>query len=420
MAFVDEGRYFYGEMNRSATSLLTLADVQAAAARTKGAVRRTPADASHTLSAILGCEIRLKFEIFQFTASFKERGALNKLLTLTDEERSRGVITVSAGNHAQAVAYHCSRLGIPAIVVMPRHTPFSKVSRAQELGADVVLEGQGFAEAVIAAEKLRAAKGATLVHPFDDPLVIAGQGTLALEFLEDFPDLDALVVPVGGGGLIAGCAVAAKTVKPHIKVIGVQTASFPGMKHALRKGDAGSHRQTIADGIAVKSPGRITQAVAAELVDDILLVNEDAIERAICALVEIEKVVVEGAGAVPLAAVAAHPKVFAGKRVGLVLSGANIDSRALAGCLLRGLVRDGRIIRLSIEMEDVPGNLARVASVIGDAGGNIIEVLHQRLSADLSLRYAGLDIQLETRDRHHTDKIVTALKQAGFAVTVRG
>ena len=420
MAFVNEGRYFYGEMDRPSTSLLTLADIQAAAGRTKGAVRRTPADVSQTLSAILGCEIRLKFEIFQFTASFKERGALNKLLTLTDEERGRGVITVSAGNHAQAVAYHCRRLGIPATVVMPRHTAFSKVSRAQELGADVVLEGQGFAEAVVAADKLRAAKGSTLVHPFDDPIVIAGQGTLALEFLEDFPDLDALVVPVGGGGLIAGCAVAAKAVKPRIKVIGVQTASFPGMSHALRKGDAGSHRQTIADGIAVKSPGRLTQAVAADLVDDILLVNEDAIERAICALVEIEKVVVEGAGAVPLAAVAAHPKLFAGKRVGLVLSGANIDSRALAGCLLRGLVRDGRIVRLSIEMEDVPGNLARVASVIGEAGGNIIEVLHQRLSADLSLRYAGLDIQLETRDRQHTDKIVTALKQAGFAVTIRG
>jgi threonine dehydratase len=361
----------------------------------------------------------LKFETLQFTASFKERGALNKILTLTEQERGRGVITVSAGNHAQAVAHHCRRLGIRATVVMPRHTPFSKVTRTEELGADVILEGNGFTEACAAADALQARKGLTFVHPFDDPAVMAGQGTLALELLDDFPALDALVVPIGGGGLIAGCAVAAKARKPEIRMIGVQTASFPGMKAALEGTEAKPDRQTIADGIAVKSPGRLTRAVTAALVDEIVLVNEDAIERAICALVEIEKVVVEGAGAVALAAVAAYPQLVAGQRVGLVLSGANIDSRALAGCLLRGLVRDGRIARLSIEMEDVPGNLARVAAVIGEAGGNILEVLHQRLSADVSLRYAALDIEIETRDRQHTERIVEQLTRAGFAVTVR-
>jgi threonine dehydratase len=402
-----------------ATLPITLADVEAAARRIDGAVRRTPAELSKTLSMLRGCDVHLKFETLQFTASFKERGALNKLLTLTENERRQGVITVSAGNHAQAVAHHCRRLGIRATVVMPRHTPFSKVTRTEELGADVILKGNGFAEACGAAEELQAKHGHTFVHPFDDAAVMAGQGTLALEFLDDFPELDTLVIPIGGGGLIAGCAVAAKAVKPDIRIIGVQTASFPGMKAALGGSEAKPVRQTIADGIAVKTPGRLTMTVAAELVDDIVVVNEDAIEGAICSLVEIEKIVVEGAGAVPLAAVATYPELFAGRRVGLVLSGANIDSRALAGCLVRGLVRDGRIARLSIEMEDVPGSLARVAAVIGEAGGNILEVLHQRLSADLSLRYAALDIEIETRDRQHTDRIVDELTRVGFAVTVR-
>ena len=394
-------------------------DVLAAAERIRGAVRRTPAEVSETLSAIRGCRVHLKFETFQFTASFKERGALNKLLTLTEDERRRGVITVSAGNHAQAVAHHCARLGIAATVVMPKHTPFSKVARTQQEGAEVILDGAAFAEACAVAERLQAERGLTFVHPFDDPVVMAGQGTLALEFLEDFPDLDVLVVPVGGGGLISGCAVAAKAVKPGIEVIGVQTTSFPGMKAALGEDTRPVHRQTIADGIAVKTAGLLTRQVVARLVDDIVLVPEDAIERAICELVEIEKVVVEGAGAVPLAAVTADPARFAGRRVGLVLSGANIDSRVLAGCLMRGLVRDGRIARLTIEMEDAPGNLARVAAVIGEAGGNILEVLHRRLSADLSLRYAVLDIQIETRDRHHTAEIVARLEKAGFVVSLR-
>lgn len=398
---------------------ITVADVRAAAARIGGAVKRTPAAVSETLSALSGCRVHLKFEIFQFTASFKERGALNKISTLTEAEQRAGVITVSAGNHAQAVAHHCRRLGIPATVVMPRYTPFSKVTRTEASGAEVILSGEGFAEALAAAEKLRAERGLTLVHPFDDPAVMAGQGTLALELLEDFPDLDTLVVPVGGGGLISGCAVAAKGVKPDIEVVGVQTASFPGMKALFEPVSPPAHRQTIADGIAVKTPGELTRRVVAQLVDEILLVNEDAIEHAVCLLAEIEKVVVEGAGATPLAALAAHPGRFDGKRVGLVLSGANIDSRTLAGCLLRGLVRDGRMVRLAIEMEDIPGSLARVTSIIGDAGGNIIEVLHQRLSADLSLRYTTLEIQVETRDRHHTDAILASLKAAGFSVTIR-
>jgi threonine dehydratase len=281
------------------------------------------------------------------------------------------------------------------------------------------LTGESFAEAVEAAKRIGAERSLTLVHPFDDPQVMAGQGTVALELLEDFPELDALVVPVGGGGLISGCAVAAKAVKPDIDVVGVQAAAFPGMKALFEPVKAEGRRQTIADGIAVKTPGTLTRRVVAERVDDILLVNEDEIERAVCLLAEIEKVVVEGAGATPLAAVIAHAERFAGKRIGLVLSGGNIDSRMLAGCLLRGLVRDGRMVRLAIEMEDVPGTLARVAAVIGEAGGNIIEVLHQRLSADLSLHYTTLDIQIETRDRHHTDVIVTALADAGFSVTIR-
>lgn len=278
---------------------------------------------------------------------------------------------------------------------------------------------EGFAEALDFAEALRAERGFAFVHPFDDEAVMPGQGTLALEFLEDFPSLDALVVPIGGGGLIAGCAVAAKAVKPDIALYGVQAAAYPGMKTVLEGAELPPHRQTIADGIAVKTPGRLTRRVVAERVDEILLVGEDAIEQAVCALAEIEKVVVEGAGAAPLAAVAAHRERFAGKDVGLVLSGANIDSRALAGCLLRGLVRDGRMVRLAIEMEDVPGSLARVTAVIGKAGGNIIEVLHQRLSADLSLRYTTLEIQIETRDRHHSEAIVTALEESGFTVTIR-
>lgn len=398
---------------------ITLADVEAAAARIAGAVQRTPAAVSATLSEIAGCRVHLKFEIFQFTASFKERGALSKILTLSEAERRRGVLTVSAGNHAQAVAHHCRRLGIPSTIVMPRFTPFAKVARTKASGAEVILAGRSFAEAVAAAERVGAERGLPLVHPFDDPAVMAGQGTLALEFLDDYPDLDVLVAPIGGGGLIAGCSVAAKAVKPDIEVVGVQAAAYPGMKALFEAVAAGSGRQTIADGIAVKSPGELTRRVVAACVDEILLVQEDAIEQGVCLLAEIEKVVVEGAGATTLAAVMAHRERFAGKRVGLVLSGGNIDSRTLAGCLLRGLVRDGRMVRLAIEMEDVPGSLARVASIIGDAGGNIIEVLHQRLSADLSLRYTTLEIQLETRDRSHSESIVDALANAGFAVTVR-
>jgi threonine dehydratase len=406
-------------MKTPAVLPISIADVEAAARRIDGSVRRTPAEVSQTLSMLCGCDVHLKFETLQFTASFKERGALNKLLTLTEEEARKGVITVSAGNHAQAVAHHCRRLGIRATVVMPLHTPFLKVARTEELGAEVVLRGNGFAEACAAADELQAKHGQTFVHPFDDVAVMAGQGTVALELLADFPALDTLVIPIGGGGLIAGCAVAAKALEPDIRIVGVQTASFPGMKAALSGAEAKPARQTLADGIAVKTPGRLTTLVAANLVDEIVVVHEEAIERAICSLVEIEKVVVEGAGAVPLAALAAYPELFARRRVGLVLSGANIDSRALAGCLVRGLVRDGRIARLSIEMEDVPGNLARVATVIGDAGGNILEVLHQRLSADVSLRYAALDIEIESRDRQHTERIVEQLTRAGFAVTVR-
>src|SRR5690606_32726598 len=283
-------------------------------------------------SGLAGCRVYLKFEIFQFTASVKERGALNKILSLPDAERRRGVLTVSAGNHAQAVAHHCGRLGIPATVVMPRHTAFSKVARTEASGAEVILTGESFAEAVEAAKRIGAERHLTLVHPFDDPDVMAGQGTIALELLEDFPELDALVVPVGGGGLISGCAVAAKAVKPDIDVVGVQAAAFPGMKALFEPVKAEARRQTIADGIAVKTPGELTRRVDARGLDDILLVKENEIERADCVLAEIKKVGVEGAGATPLHAVVAQAERFAGKRIGLVLSGGNIVSRMLAGC----------------------------------------------------------------------------------------
>jgi len=393
---------------------VTLEDVRDAARRIEGRVERTPCVHSRTLSEICGAEIHLKLENLQYTGSFKDRGALVKLLSLGEEQRRRGVIAVSAGNHAQGVAHHAHALGIPATIVMPQTTPFTKVAHTERHGATVVQAGDTLSGAMERAREIESERGLTFVHPYDDPLVVSGQGTVALEMLEEWPQLDALVVPVGGGGLISGMAVAAKGAKSRIEVIGAETSLYPSMYEALHDRPPSSGGQTIAEGIAVKTPGEITRAICAELVDDILLLDEASIEAAVQMLIEIEKTVAEGAGAAALAAVRANPERLRGRRVGLVVSGGNIDSRLLASVLMRGLVRDGRMVRLRIEIPDQPGALARVAQTIGDAGGNIVEIYHQRLFHDVPVKRADLDVVIETIDRGHVDEIREALRAAGF------
>jgi len=393
------------------------ADIAAAARAIAGAVVDTPADGSRTLSAITGAEIALKFEMFQFTGAFKERGALNKLLSLSAEERAGGVVAMSAGNHAQAVAYHAGRLAIPVTIVMPEGTPFTKVRNTEKLGATVVLEGATLFEATDAARRLEAEHGYSFIHPFDDPLIMAGQGTLALEFLRDFPDLDILAVPIGGGGLISGIAAAAKQIKPEIRILGVQTEAYPAMQAALEGRAVTPGQMTVAEGIAVKTPGKLTQQIVRALVDDILVVSESKIEDAIDSLMEVEKVVVEGAGAAGLAAVLQFPELFRGKRVGLPLCGGNIDPRTLSFCVMRGMVRDGRISRLRVTTLDLPGALAKVTGVVAEAGGNIVEVYHQRQFAAAPVKYTEIELVIETKDRAHSDKLVAALEAAGFEVT---
>lgn len=400
-----------------ATLAVTLADIQAAAARIKGAVVRTPCLRSETLSRIAGAEVWIKFENLQFTASFKERGALNTLLQLSDAERRHGVIAMSAGNHAQGVAYHAGRLGIPATIVMPSFTPNTKVTHTRGHGATVVLHGDTLAEAGAEAHRLAAAGQLTFVHPYDDPRIIAGQGTIALEMLQDAPGLDTLVAPVGGGGMIGGCAIAARGLQPDIKVIGAETASYSAMRQLLAREPVTAGGDTIAEGIAVSDIGELPLAIARSLLDRVVPVEEVAIERAISLLIEVEKTVAEGAGAAGLAALLAHPEVFRGRKVGLVLSGGNIDTRLLASVLLRGLVRDGRIVRLRVMINDLPGQLARVSGLIGKAGGNIVEVQHQRLFGVVAKR-AELDVTVETRDRAHVRELVAALQSDGFVVRV--
>jgi threonine dehydratase len=395
---------------------ITLDDVNAAARIIKGAVVRTPMRLSHTLSAIAGCDIFLKFENLQFTASFKERGALNKLLSLTAEERKRGVAAVSAGNHAQGVAYHAGRLGIPATIVMPEGTPFIKVKHTKDFGARVLLEGATLSEAYESAKKLSDAQGLTFVHPYDDATIIAGQGTIATEMLEDAPELDALVVPIGGGGLISGIATAAKAIRPDIEIYGVQTQAYPSMYDAVKQAELPCAGSTIAEGIAVKYAGDITRRIVAKTVRDIFLVNEHEIERAIAALLEIEKTVVEGAAAAAYAAVVANPAAFKGKRVGLVLTGGNIDMRLLSNVIMRELQREGRILSVIMEIEDRPGLLARIATLVGDAGGNILEVAHNRMMTDMPAKSASLIMVIEARDSEHAAEIRQCLEHAGFAL----
>lgn len=398
---------------------VTIEDVEAARVTIGSSVIRTNFDHSRTLSDMLGAEIWLKFENLQFTGSFKERGALNRLVALSREEKARGVITVSAGNHAQGVAYHARRLGIPATIVMPETTPTVKVENTRAFGATVVLEGPSLEEANTAAVKLGTERGLTFVHPYDDALVIAGQGTIALEMIEKVADLDMLVVPIGGGGLISGIAVAANALKPGIKIIGVQAALYPSMYNVIKGAHLPMRGDSLAEGIAVKSPGRITSAHVRDLVDDILLVEEADIEAALSLLLQIEKTVVEGAGAAGLAAVMADPHRFQGKRVGLVLCGGNIDTRLLASVLTRGLARDGRLSQLSIDIPDRPGQLARVSAVIGGAGANIVEVYHQRVFTVLPAKGAELHVVIETRDREHLARVVEGLEGAGYAVAIK-
>jgi threonine dehydratase len=369
---------------------------------------------SETLSLITGANLWLKFENLQYTASFKDRGALYRLLQLTPEERRRGVVAVSAGNHAQGVAYHATRLGIPATIVMPAGTPFTKVERTAQHGARVVLRGEGLGEARQAAQEIAAAEGLTLVHPYDDPHIIAGQGTIGLELLADFPALDAIIVPIGGGGIISGIAVAAKALKPEIEIVGVEAALYPSMHHALKDLPAPPGGQTLAEGIAVKEPGRLATAIVRALVADILLVDERQLECAVETLIEAQKLVVEGAGAAPLAALLAAPERFRGRSVALVLCGGNIDARIVASILMRGLVRAGRLVRLRVEISDAPGILAKIAGIIGEKGGNIVEIYHQRLFHDVPVKLAEVDAVLETRNASHVGEIVAALTGAGF------
>jgi len=398
---------------------VTLDDIEAARRTMTDAIVATDCDCSRTLSEILGCKVWLKFENQQFTASFKERGAVNRLSALSEAERTRGVIAMSAGNHAQGVAYHARRLGIPATIVMPVNTPTVKVVNTRRHGADVVLTGETVEEAAAFAHKHGRDKGLTFIHPYDDPLVIAGQGTIALEMLGAAPEIDTLVVPIGGGGLISGIAVAAKALKPSIRIIGVQAALYPSMYNAIKGTQLPMRGDTLAEGIAVKAPGHLTEPIVRQLVDDILLVSEPEIEHAVSLLINIEKTVVEGAGAAGLAAALQDPAWFRGRTVGLVLCGGNIDTRLLASVLTRELAREGRLTQLSIDLVDRPGTLGKVANILGEAGANIVDVTHQRVFSDLPAKAALLEVVIETRDRAHLQETVARLKAAGFEVAVR-
>ena len=390
------------------------ADVDAAAERIFSRIVQTPCLHSQTLSRLTGAEIYVKFENFQFTASFKERGALNFLLQLDVDARRRGIITMSAGNHGQAIAYHASRLAIPAVVVMPLYTPYVKVEQTKSHGAEVLLRGETLDDAFAHAWEMARERGLTLAHPYDDPAVIAGQGTVALEMLAAHPSIDTLVVPVGGGGLISGMAVATSARKPEIEIIGVQTTSYPSMLAALNGDTAVCGGNTIAEGIAVKAAGLLTRRLVCQLVVDIVLVDEPQLERAITMLLNVEKTVAEGAGAAALAAVLADPARYRGRKVGLVLSGGNIDPNLLASVIVRDLVRQRRIVSMRLTMPDRPGFLARISQEISDLGANVLQVDHRRLSISLPARSATLELTIEARDAQHGEAVIAAIKAAGF------
>ena len=397
-----------------ASAALTAEEIRAAAQRLRGEIVDTPCMPSRTLSALAGCEVFLKFENLQFTASFKERGALNKMAQLTPAERASGVLAVSAGNHAQGVAYHAQRMKIPATIVMPRFAPAVKVERTRGFGATVVLEGDTFDDARAHGLQLARERGLTLVHPYDDVAVMAGQGTIGFEMLAQQPTIDTLVVAIGGGGLISGVATAARAVRPDIEVIGVQTERFPAAWNAVHGREQASGQATIADGIAVKSPGALTLPVIRERVNDVLLVGEDDIEQAILMLLEIEKTVVEGAGGVGLAALMKHRERFAGRKVGLILCGGNIEPLVLAEIIERGMVKSGRLARLRLDIRDVPGALANVATLLGKLGANIDEVSHQRAFTSLSVERAQIEVVVQTRGVAHIEQILAAMRAEGY------
>lgn len=394
--------------------MIELADIRAAAQRLKGQILDTPCVESRTISQITGAQVFLKFENLQFTASFKERGACNKLVQLSDEEKRRGVIAMSAGNHAQGVAYHAQRLGLRAVIVMPRFTPGVKVERTRSFGPEVVLYGDTLDEAREHALQLADEQKLTFVHPYDDEAIVAGQGTVGIEMLQALPELDTLVVAVGGGGLIAGVAVAAKALKPGIEVIGVQTLRFPNMFNAVKHASLPQGSSTIAEGIAVGTPGKITQAIIEKHVDDMLLVDEGDIEQAIVMLLEIEKTLVEGAGAAGLAALLKHPDRFRGRKIGLILGGGNIDPLLLAAIIERGMVRAGRLARVRVSARDVPGSLARITAIVSEAGANIDEVHHQRAFTLLAAQNVDIELVIQTRGREHIQAVLKALHAGGF------
>jgi threonine dehydratase len=397
---------------------VTLRDVEAAASVLEGRVRQTNFDRSRTLSDITGASLWLKFENLQFTATFKERGALNRLSALSADERQRGVIACSAGNHAQGVAYHAARLKIPATIVVPLGTPTVKIENTRRHGATVIEGGATLEEAATLAADRGREQRLTFIHPYDDPLIIAGQGTIALEMLAAVPDLDVLLVPIGGGGLISGMAVAAKTLKPGIEIIGVQAALYPSMYNLVKGMRLPMRGDTLAEGIAVKAPGEITSEIVRALVDDIVLVSEQEIEQALSLLIGIEKTVTEGAGAAGLAAILANQKRFRGRAVGLVLTGGNIDARLLAGVLTRQLAREGRLSQLRFDIVDRPGQLATVVGVLSQTGANIVEVSHQRIFTDLPAKAVLLEVVIETRDRSHLVSVLAALQAANIDVEV--
>lgn len=393
---------------------VTFDDILAAAARIAGQVVDTPCLHSRTLSQIAGCEVFLKFENHQFTASFKERGAVNRLMQLDADERRRGVLAVSAGNHAQGVAYHAQRLQVPATIVMPRFASTVKIDNTLRFGAEVVLEGNTFDDARAHGLALAQQRGLTVIHPYDDPFIVAGQGTLGLEMLRAQPRLDTLLVAVGGGGLISGIAVAAKALEPKLQVIGVQAERFPQVWNAMRGEQRECGAATVADGIAVKTPGAVTLPLIRAHVDDVVLVAEDEIEQAIVLLLEIEKTVVEGAGAVGLAALLRHRERFVGRKVGLVLCGGNIEPLLLAEIIERGMVKSGRLARLRLDIRDVPGALAEMATLLGELGANIDEIQHQRAFNALSVERVQIDVVIRTRGVEHVDRIIAALDQRGY------
>ena len=395
---------------------ITVDDILAARTRIAGSIVKTPTLISQTLSTMLGCKVYLKFENLQFTAAYKERGALNRLLQLDDAAKAKGVIAASAGNHAQGLAYHGKRLGVPVTIVMPTTTPTVKVTQTQGHGATVVQYGEKFDDAYAHARLLEVEQGLTFIHPFDEPDIMAGQGTVALEMLEDAPEIDTLIIPIGGGGLFSGMATAARAMKPDIRLVGVQAELYPSMYDFIKGADLACDGDTLAEGIAVKQPGELTRRFVERLADDVLLVDERRLEEALSLLLQIEKTVVEGAGAAGLAALLTYRDQFVGRNVGLILTGGNIDTRLLANVLLRDLARSGRLARLRIILQDRPGALFHVARIFDQEAVNILELAHQRIFTNLPAKGLSLDVECETRDRAHLQRLIAALGEAGYEV----